>query len=59
MPLSGIFQGGFLMAELMKLMAPGRSRRICVTQFARLIDVAPEAQGFANLANFNQPTGLT
>ena len=45
--------------ELMELMAPGRSRRICVTQFARLVDVAPEAQGFANLANFNPPTGLT
>ena len=28
-------------------------------EFARLADVPPEAQGFANLANFNQPTGLT
>ena len=47
------------MEEPTDLMAPSESRRLSLAQFARLADVPPEAQGFANLANFNQPTGLT
>ena len=41
------------------LMVPGESRRLSLVQFARLADVSPEAQWFANLAKFIQPTGLT
>jgi len=37
------------MAEPTDLMAPGESRRLSLVQFARLADVPPEAQWFANL----------
>ena len=47
------------MAEPTDLMVPGESHRLSLAQFARLANVPPEAQWFANLANFNPPTGLT
>ncbi|MBC7600045.1 MAG: tyrosine-type recombinase/integrase [Polaromonas sp.] len=39
------------MAQPTDLMVPGESRRLYLTQFARLVDVPPEVQWFANLGN--------
>ena len=39
------------MAEPTDLMVPGESRRLSLAQFARLADVPPEAQWFANLTS--------
>lgn len=39
------------MAKASDLMAPGESRRLSLAQFARLADVPPEAQWFANLGS--------
>ena len=40
------------MAKPTDLMVPGESRRLSLVQFARLVDVPPEAQWFANLDSF-------
>ena len=39
------------MAQPTDLMVPGESRRLYLAQFARLVDVPPEVQWFANLGN--------